>query len=128
MADGFKPRKFQFSLALLMGAVLYAGALATASINLVGKNWTPLQMGVAYFITIGCVVGFAMMSKARGKVAMYLLISPLIFVASVVAAAMFRSADSNIPVIVTTPAPTTAAAGTSTAAAPYVLPAPSPGN
>lgn len=83
-------RKFQFSLSLLLGAILYAAALATVSVNLVGRAWNPWQIGAAYFVTIACVVGFAVLSKARGKVAAYVLLSPLVFVASVVAAAMFH--------------------------------------
>ena len=124
MADGFKPRKFQFSLALLLGAMFYAGALATVSIRLVGKNWSPLQLGLAYGVTIGCVVSFAVLSKARGKVAMYLLISPLIFVASVVTASMFRDTHSDVatPATSTVPMSTTMPSGTAAPIVPSAVP------
>ena len=124
MADGFKPKNFQFSLALLLGAVFYAGALATVSIRLVGKNWSPLQIGMAYGVTIACVVGFAVLSKARGKVAAYLLISPLIFVASVVTASMFSDANSYAatPANSTVPMSTTMPSGTVAPIVPSAVP------
>jgi len=83
-------KKFQFSLGMLLGAMLYAAALATITVNLVGKNWNPVQTAAGYFITILCVVGFTVVSKARGTIAAYLLLAPLVFVSSVVAASMFK--------------------------------------
>ncbi|MEI6236026.1 MAG: hypothetical protein WCT04_23470 [Planctomycetota bacterium] len=79
---------FQFSLGLMMGAIFYAAAIATITINVAGENWNPTQKTVAYIVSIVCVVGFAVMSKLRGKVAAYLLLAPLMFVMSVVAGTM----------------------------------------
>ncbi len=133
MSDEFqatqRPKKFQFSLGLLLGASLYAAALATLCVNFAGKNWAPIQIAAAYMVTILCVVSFAIMSKARGKIAVYLLISPLIFVASVVSASLFQemknrsdAGPKNGNLATTVPAPTTAGAGPSAPSAPFIRP------
>lgn len=113
-------KKFQFSLATLLLAMLYAAALATITVNLAGKKWSPAQITAAYLVTISFVVGFAVLSKARGKVAAYLLLAPLVFISSVSAAAMFRGYE--LPTI-QPPTPTASTAATTTpATTPTVTP------
>src|SRR5262245_21981776 len=85
-----EPKRFQFSLATMLKAVLYAGLLATLTVNLAGKQWSDVQVAVAYFVTSALVAGFVVVSKARGSVAAYLILSPLILVLAVCAANVFR--------------------------------------
>ncbi len=98
--------RFQFSLGTLMLAMLYAAGLATLTVNLAGKQWQPAQIAVAYLVTIAFVVGFAVLSRACGKIDAYLLLSPLVFVFSVSAASMVKENRSSIPTVQPMPTPT----------------------
>ena len=83
-------KRFQFSLGTMLAAVLYAGLLATLIVNFAGKEWTNVQTTAAYFVTIALVVGFAALSKARGKISAYLMLAPVIFVAAVTVGALLH--------------------------------------
>ena len=121
--DSLAKKKFQFSLATLLLAMLYAGALATITVNLAGKKWNPAQITAAYLVTISFVVGFAVLSKARGRIAAYLLLSPLVFVSSVSAAAMFRTYELST---IQPPTPTALAPSTAATTTPVTTPTVTP--
>src|SRR5204862_2441676 len=83
--ESSEPKRFQFSLGKLLLAVLYAGLMATLVVNFVGKDWQGVQIAAAYAVTLMLVAGFAVLSKARAKIADYAIVGPLIFIAAATA-------------------------------------------